>query len=146
MNRNSVLLIIFCGLLLSVAIVYFLVATQEYDDLLDYLGAGIKGETQEKQIEMSLFISTGIFYIIMLIWIIKPKNKRSVPYFLSFVISVMMICIYVASRTVGVPPIGIEYYVGKLDVLTKTLQVFIIGISVYLFIQTKKTSAKELKL
>src|SRR5919112_1262961 len=146
MNRNSVLLIILCGLLLSVAIVYFLVATQEYADLLDYLGAGIKGETQEKQIEMSLFVSTGIFYIIMLIWIIKSKNKRSIPYFLSFVISVLMICIYVASRTVGVPPIGIEYYVGKLDVLTKILQFLIIGVSVYLFIQTKKTSAKELKL
>jgi hypothetical protein len=126
--------------------VYFLVATQEYGSLLDYLSAGIKGETQEKRIEMSLFVSTGVFYIIMLIWIIKSKFKRSIPYFLTFIVSVLMICIYAASRTVGVPPIGIEYYVGKLDILTKVLQIFIIGVSVYLLMQTKKAASKEMKM
>lgn len=146
MNRNSVLLFILCGLSLSTAIVYFLVATQEYANLLDYLSAGIKGENREIQIEMSLFISTGMFYIIMLIWVLKSKMKRSTPFFLIFVISGLMICIYIASRTIGVPPIGIEYYVGKLDILTKLLQVFLIGLSVYLFLQTKKTHAKEIKL
>ncbi len=146
MNRNSALLFILCGLSLSTAIVYFLVATQEYANLLDYLNAGIKGENREIQIEMSLFISTGIFYIIMLIWVLKSKMKSSTPFFLIFVISGLMICIYIASRTIGVPPIGIEYYVGKLDILTKLLQVFLIGLSVYLFLQTKKTHAKEIKL
>jgi hypothetical protein len=81
----------------------------------------------------------------MLIWIIKSKFKRSIPYFLTFFASGLMICIYAASRTVGVPPIGIEYYIGKLDILTKVLQVLIILVSVYLLVQTKKT-AKEMRM
>jgi hypothetical protein len=40
-----------------------------------------------------------------------------------------LIITYIVSRTVGVPIVGIEYYVGKLDVILKILQVVVIALS-----------------
>ena len=43
-------------LIVSTAIIYFVVASQEYSYLVDFLQVGIQGETQEKQVEMTVFI------------------------------------------------------------------------------------------
>jgi hypothetical protein len=49
----------------------------------------------------------------------------------------------VASRTIGVPLVGVEYYIGKLDMVNKVLQVIMIGMSVYLIFAIRKTMIKE---
>ncbi len=144
MKPTTVLIYLLCGLLVSVSIVYFLVAYGEYVDLLDFLGAGIQGETFEHQVEMSLFIPTGIAYIFTMFWILKSKLRSKIPYLIIIAGSATMIMIYIASRTVGVPPIGIEYYVGRLDIISKILQVFIIALSIYLFSQIKQTPLKKI--
>jgi hypothetical protein len=41
-------------------LIYFIVASQEYSDLVEFLQVGIQGETQERQVEMALFIGAGI--------------------------------------------------------------------------------------
>jgi hypothetical protein len=43
-------------LIVSTAIIYYVVASQEYSDLVDFLQVGIQGETQEKQVKMTVFI------------------------------------------------------------------------------------------
>jgi hypothetical protein len=58
-------------------------------------------------------------------------------------ISVILIGTYIASRTIGVPIVGVEYYVGKLDMVSKVLQVIIIGLSIYLAIGIQKIKVKE---
>jgi hypothetical protein len=58
-------------------------------------------------------------------------------------VSVILIATYIASRTVGVPIVGVEYYVGKLDMVSKALQVIIIGLSVYLTFMVRKIVIKE---
>ena len=37
--------------------------------------------------------------------------------------------ILLASRTVGVPIVGVEYYIGRLDIVSKILQVIAIALS-----------------
>ena len=54
-----------------------------------------------------------------------------------------MIATYAASRTIGVPIVGVEYYIGKLDMVSKVLQVIMIGMSVYLISAARKTMIKE---
>jgi hypothetical protein len=57
-----------------------------------------------------------------------------VPYLATAGISAGLIAIYVASRTVGVPIVGVEYYVGRLDVISKIFQavaVVLSGIAIY---------------
>lgn len=131
------------ALMLSTAIIYFMVASQEYSDLLEFLDLGIQGETQEKQVEMTLFIGAGIVYLGLLAWIFKTKLRSKVPYIVVALVSVVLIVTYAASRTIGVPMVGVEYYVGKLDMVSKVLQVIIIGMSVYLIFATRKNMIKE---
>jgi hypothetical protein len=129
--------------MLSTAIIYFMVASQEYSDLLEFLDVGIQGETQEKQVEMTLFIGAGIVYLGLLAWIFKTKLRSKVPYIVVALVSVVLIVTYAASRTIGVPMVGVEYYVGKLDMVSKVLQVIIIGMSIYLIFATRKNMIKE---
>jgi hypothetical protein len=131
------------ALMLSTAIIYFMVASQEYSDLLEFLDVGIQGETQEKQVEMTLFIGAGIVYLGLLAWIFKTKLRSKVPYIVVALVSVVLIVTYAASRTIGVPMVGVEYYVGKLDMVSKVLQVIMIGMSVYLISAVRKTMIKE---
>ena len=134
---------ILLALMLSTAIVYFVVSSQEYSDLVEFLEVGIQGETQEKQVEMTLFIGAGIVYLGLLVWILKTKIRSKIPYIIVALVSVVLIVTYAASRTIGVPIVGVEYYVGKLDIVNKVLQVIIIGISVYLIFTTRKNIIKE---
>jgi magnesium-transporting ATPase (P-type) len=143
MSVSPIMMYILLALMLSTAIVYFTVASQEYSDLVDYLGVGIQGETQEKQVEMTLFIGAGIVYLGLLVWILKRKLRSKIPYIVVASVSVVLIATYVASRTIGVPMVGVEYYVGKLDMVTKVLQAAIIGISVYLVFTVRKNIIKE---
>ena len=131
------------ALMLSTAIVYFIVASQEYSDLLEFLDIGIQGEIQEKQVEMTLFIGAGIVYLGLLAWIFKTKLRSRVPYIVVAAISAILIVTYAASRTIGVPLVGVEYYIGKLDIVNKVLEVIIIGMSVYLIFATRKNMIKE---
>ena len=92
---------------------------------------------------MTLFIGAGIVYLGLLVWILKRKLRSKIPYIVVASVSVVLIATYVASRTIGVPMVGVEYYVGKLDMVTKVLQAAIIGISVYLIFTVRKNIIKE---
>jgi hypothetical protein len=130
-------------LIVSTAIIYFVVASQEYSDLIEFLQVGIQGETQEKQVEMTLFIGSGIVYLGLFVWILKTKLRSKIPYIAVAAISAILIVTYAASRTIGVPLVGVEYYIGKLDMANKILEVIMIGISVYLIFAVRKTMIKE---
>jgi protein-S-isoprenylcysteine O-methyltransferase Ste14 len=134
---------ILLALIVSTAVIYFIVASQEYSDLLEFLQVGIQGETQEKQVEMTLFIGSGIVYLGLFVWILKTKLGSKIPYIVVAAVSVILIVTYWASRTIGVPLVGVEYYIGKLDMANKILEVIMIGISVYLIFAVRKTMIKE---
>jgi hypothetical protein len=141
---SKVLVYILAALVVSTAVVYFYVASGEYSDMIDFIDAGVMGEIQEKQIEMTLFLTTGIGYMVTVIWMLKKKLSSILPYIVLTAGSIAMIGIYIASRTVGVPPIGIEYYIGKMDMTTKVLQVLISGLSVYLICSIQRGRKRKL--
>jgi hypothetical protein len=139
MSISSIMRYILLALIVSTAVIYFVVASQEYSDLVDFLQVGIQGETQEKQVEMTLFIGAGIVYLGLFVWILKTKIRSKIPYIVVAAVSIILIATYVASRTIGVPIVGVEYYIGKLDMVSKALQVIMIGMSVYLISMIRKT-------
>lgn len=121
------------GILVIIGIVYFLVANSEYEDSKELSDMGIKGETAEKQFEASFFVFSGIVNFVLAVLVIK-LNRSVIPYLISGGISAILIAIYVASRTVGVPVVGVEYYIGRLDMISKILQAVVIvlsGIAIY---------------
>ena len=143
MSISSIIMYILLVLIVSTAVLYFVVASQEYSDLVDFLQVGIQGETQEKQVEMALFIGSGIVYLGLFVWILKTKLRSKIPYIAVAAISAILIVTYAASRTIGVPLVGVEYYIGKLDMANKILEVIMIGISVYLIFAVRKAMIKE---
>jgi hypothetical protein len=138
MSRNIIMMYVLLAFMLTTAIVYFIVASQEYSDLLEFQEVGIDGETQEKQVEITLFIGSGVTYIGLFAWILGAKLRSKTPYVVVGGVSVILIATYIASRTVGVPIVGVEYYVGKLDMISKALQIIIIGLSIYLTFRIRK--------
>ena len=143
MSISSIIIYILLVLIVSTAVIYFVVASQEYSDLIEFLEVGIQGETQEKQVEMALFIGAGIVYLGLFVWILKTKLKSKIPYIVVAAISAILIATYATSRTIGVPLVGVEYYISKLDIANKVLEVIMIGISVYLIFAVRKTMIKE---
>jgi hypothetical protein len=118
-SSSIIIMYILLALIVSTAVIYFVVASQEYSDLVEFLEVGIQGETQEKQVEMALFIGAGIVYLGLFVWILKKKIRSKIPYIVVAAVSVILIATYVASRTIGVPLVGVEYYIGKLDMVNR---------------------------
>jgi hypothetical protein len=143
MRIQNIVVYLLAVLLISNAIVYFIVAFQEYGDLVEFLQIGINGETQEKYIEISVFVGAALIYLGLVIWVLKSGLKNKNPYMVSAGFSIIMIGIYIASRTIGVPVVGIEYYVGKIDVVSKILQAAIIGLAGYLIFAIRSTYISE---
>jgi hypothetical protein len=134
MNRqqHNIIIYILTAVTLSTSIIYFILASNEYNHLIEFAAEGLEGEIPELQIEIALFAGSGIIYLGLLGWLLIRKLKSILPYSLLIVTSTILIITYIASRTVGVPIIGVEFYIGKYDMLTKVLQGVIITISAYL--------------
>ncbi len=130
MNKNLIIVYALCSIMAATGIVYFVVGYGEYTDWVELLSFGIQDETTEKQVEITLFIVSGLIYFGIILWLVKTRFLKKSPYIAAIVVSVALIITYIASRTVGVPIVGVEYYVGKLDVISKILQVVVIALSV----------------
>ena len=138
MNRNLLIVYALCGILVATGIVYFLVAYGEYTDWVELLNFGIHDETTEKQVEITLFITSGLIYLGLVLWLIKTRFMKKSPYIAAIVVSIALIITYAASRTVGVPIVGVELYVGKLDVISKIMQVLVIALSIVALYKIKR--------
>jgi len=132
------------GVLVIIGVVYCLVANSEYEDSNEMAAMGIDGEAAEKRFETSFFVSTGVVNFI-LAGLVMKSNRSIVPYLASAGISAGLIVIYIASRTVGVPIVGVEYYIGRIDLISKVLQVVAIVLSGLAIVNIRKfTTLKEI--
>ena len=138
MNKNLLIIYALCGILACTGIVYFLVAYGEYTDWMELLDFGIKSESTEKIVETMLFSISGIIYIGLLIWILKGKITQKFPYIICISISAVLILTYIASRTIGVPIVGTEFYIGRLDWISKVVQILIISLSGFMLYKISK--------
>lgn len=134
----NTLVYLLCGLLSIISVLYFVVAFGEYSDWMELLAFGINSESGEKIIEITLFLTSGFVYVGLIAWILKVKTTQRFPYIVCIVISGVLIIIYIASRTIGVPIVGTEFYVGRLDWISKIIQILIIGLSGYIVYKMTK--------
>jgi hypothetical protein len=141
--RNTIVIFILALFIIATATFYFILAQNEYENLIEFAAEGLVGEIPELQIEVVLFAGSGIVYLVILGWILLKRLKSIFPYITLIIISLALIITYAASRTVGVPIIGIEFYIGKYDMITKVLQGIIIAVSGYLLYEIKKGSSRK---
>ena len=143
MNIQHLVVYILAAIILTTSMIYFILASNEYKSLVEFAAEGLDGEISELQIEIALFAGSGIIYLGLLAWILVKKLTSIVPYSILITLSTILIVTYAASRTVGVPIIGIEFYIGKYDMLTKILQGLIIAISGYLIYKIMTGNKQE---
>ena len=138
MNKNLLIIYALCSILALTGIVYFLVAYGEYTDWMELLSFGIHDETTEKQVEITLFIVSGLIYFGLVLWLLKTRFIKRLPYIVTILVSIALISTYIASRTVGVPIVGVELYIGKLDMISKIMQIMVISLSVVAMYKIKR--------
>lgn len=88
-------------------------------------------ESTKRQIETPILLIIGIAYLFMAIMPIIFRPSSSIPFILIIIGSGFLIGLYIISRTIGFPQIGIEH-VGPLDLVTNLFQGGIIACSLYL--------------
>ncbi|MDE1830370.1 MAG: hypothetical protein KGI25_08605 [Thaumarchaeota archaeon] len=84
------------------------------------------------QIQTMLFTTAAVSYLPLGIWMIKNKLHTRAPYVIASLISVALIGLYVISRTVNLPVVGIQDDVGLVDILCKITQGGIVVVSLLL--------------
>lgn len=84
------------------------------------------------QLQTMLFTTAAVSYLPLGIWMIKNKLHSRAPYVISSLISVALIGLYVLSRTVSLPIVGIQGDVGVVDILCKISQGGIVVVSLLL--------------
>ncbi|HJT10230.1 MAG TPA: hypothetical protein VJ771_05545 [Candidatus Nitrosotalea sp.] len=124
-----------CILMLSTSAVYFLAA---------YLSLNENLAEHSVQIEMILFVTVGITYAPLGIWMLKNKMNSRSPYVISTVFSSALVGLYFAAKTISMPIVGLEGSVGEIDVTSKILQVAIVVISLFLLPELKRRQNYEI--
>src|SRR5215212_6392583 len=104
-------------------------------------GGGEEERGLATQVETTFFTIVGLGYAGVGIWVLKDKGKTNTPYIFAIGGSIAMIGLYVASRTIDLPVVGLQDDVGTIDILSKVLQVGIIGLSAYM-INTNKAARR----
>jgi len=84
------------------------------------------------QIQTMLFTTAAITYLPLGIWMVKNKLHTRAPYVIASLISIALIGLYIASRTITLPVVGIQDDVGLIDILSKVTQGAIIVVSLLL--------------
>jgi hypothetical protein len=154
MNKKSAQIAVYIVVLfmMTTGIVYFVAASEEIQDASGELSppeaneneAREQGEHESKsqtsesmglpldaELQTTLFAVSGAAYIPVGLWILKSKQKNKTPYVIAIVGSLSLILLYVASRTISLPIVGIQDDVGSIDILSKVLQGGIIAGSAY---------------
>lgn len=113
--------------------------------------------------ESALFVTAGVAYVAVAGWMLvdlskgaktknevvkggrqnsldgnNPSNTR-VPYVIAIAGSASLIVLYIISRTVALPIVGLQEDVGPIDIMSKILQAGIIGVSISLLLELRRS-------
>ena len=129
---TSQLIVIITILALSNSGIYFVTAYSQMQESTD----------ASSKIQTMLFATAAISYLPLGLWMIKNRFHSRAPYVITSLISFALIGLYVASRTIPLPVVGIQQDVGLIDMIAKITQGSIIILSVLLILKWNKVKIK----
>jgi hypothetical protein len=129
----SQLILVITILALSNSGIYFVTAYSQMQESSD----------ASSMIETMLFTTAAISYFPLGIWMIKNKLHSRAPYVIASLISLALIGLYIISRTISLPIVGIQEDVGVIDIVSKITQGLIILLSVSLIGNWNKEKIKS---
>jgi hypothetical protein len=126
LTQQSIMIIVI--LVLGNSGIYFVTAYSQMQESSDL----------PSQIQTMFFATAAIVYLPLGIWMIKNNLHSRAPYIIASLVSIALIGLYVLSRTVSLPLVGIQEDVGVVDILAKITQGSIVVISLLLLQNWKK--------
>jgi hypothetical protein len=144
MQKNTMVAFIVAGLLVAVGAIYLISAYEEPIEVAAEESAAMASEgsgSTDAGMDMGTLVQTTFFAIAGLAnlgvaaWMIIIVSRRKItriPYAVAAAGSAFLIVLYVASRTINIPIIGIQEDIGTVDIISKVMQGIIVGLSVYL--------------
>src|SRR5215469_18045381 len=102
----STIVYIVTALMLSTAVIYFVVASQSYSELSKLASQSSIDKDALSEImgitnELIFFTIVGIAYILVGFWILTRKYHSKIPYIVAIAASGALIVFYIATRTVN---------------------------------------------
>ena len=139
----STIVYIVTALMLSTAIIYFVVASQSYSELSKIASQSSIDKEAMSEImgitnELIFFTIVGIAYILVGFWMIKSRYHSKIPYIVAITGSAALIVFYIATRTVSLPTLGLQTDIGIIDTVSKVLQGAIIVGSLFVLRLSKR--------
>jgi len=129
LNKTTKRSILIVSSLMSVCGIIYLVTSY---------AQSLEGNDPGSQIQTMFFATAGIVYIPLGIWMLRNRLHSRGPYVISILVSIFLMALYVASRTINLPLVGVQEDIGTVDIITKIIQIGIIAISVRLVQDLKK--------
>ncbi len=145
--QKSTIVYALAALMLLTAVIYFVAAAEESTEGSEDEQAErnidnderVNAEEDEEnegdgvatQVQTAFFTVTGLAYAAVGGWILKDRGKTKAPYVIAMAGSLAIIGLYVASRTVALPVVGLQDDVGTIDILSKILQGGVIALAAY---------------
>ena len=125
-TKRSILIV--SSLMAACGIIYFVTSYTQ----------SLEGNDPGSQIQTMFFATAGIVYIPLGIWMLRNRLHSRGPYVISILVSIFLMVLYVASRIINLPVVGVQEDIGTIDIITKIIQIGIIAISVRLVQELKK--------
>lgn len=132
--HKQLIVYIITALMIATSAIYFYVAYEDHQELLQSASSSSAEDTQATRNEMTFFLVVAISYIPIAIWMLKVKHNSKIPYIISIVGSAALIVFYVLTRVIDIPSIGLQTDVGTTDIAAKIIQAAIVSISSFLVI------------
>lgn len=147
--KKSTTAYVLVALMLATAAVYFVAAAEEStemeggeeseqalvnrndfdDESREVSDANAEGSDMATQVQTAFFAVVGVGYTATAAWVLRDKGRTNLPYLIAIGGSIAIIGLYVASRSIDLPVVGLQDDVGAIDILSKVLQVAIIGVA-----------------
>jgi hypothetical protein len=131
-------------LMIVTGALYLYVATQEIAEANEIFVEHEDEPINGALIETVFFATVGGAYIPVGLWAISSRHSSKSPYWLAIIGSGALIILYVLSRTVDMPLVGMQDDVGFIDVGSKVLQGGIIASAMYVIATIKRENKTSL--
>ena len=132
--HKQLIVYIITALMIATSAIYFYVAYEDYQELLQSASSPSAEDTQATRNEMTFFLIVAISYIPIAIWMLKVKHSSKIPYIIAIVGSAALIVFYILTRVIDIPSIGMQTDVGTTDIAVKIIQGAIVAISSFLIV------------
>jgi hypothetical protein len=125
------LALVLTGLMALTGLIYCIAALEESTQA---------GKEVAAKFETIFFTTVALAYFGVAAWMFRVKKRFTsrLPYTISIIGSAALIAIYVSSRIINFPIVGLQEDIGFTDMLSKALQVSIILLGSYLLLSIRR--------